>query len=79
MQNVTDNSESRSNQFKSASNPQPYKANSVYDQLTKSPNGLADADADRLLVGGGLLPTNNGRSESTAAKRRYLDSPVGNI
>jgi hypothetical protein len=72
--------ESRTEQFQSGTTPPaPYKATSVYDTLTKSPNGLADRDANRLLVGGGMLPSENGRSEDTAQKRRYLDNPVASV
>jgi hypothetical protein len=59
--------------------PVAYTPTSVLDTLTKSPNGLGESDADRLLIGGGILPSTNGRSSSTAQKRRYLDSPTASI
>lgn len=59
--------------------PVEYTPHSVLDTIVKSPNGLGESDADRLLVGGGMLPSSNGRSASTESKRRFLDSPKASV
>lgn len=52
-----------------------FQPHSVLDPILKSGIGMSENDRQRLLINGDLLPSANGRSQSTAEKRAWLDSP----
>lgn len=54
--------------------PKQFQAHSVLQQYIPSANGMAQSDASRRLVGGGMLPSSNGSSASTYEADRPLQS-----
>lgn len=53
----------------------PYKPKSVFDQITGSGIGYSAQDRSRMLLGGSMLPTGNGASDTTYQKSSMLASP----
>lgn len=60
--------------------PQGFTPTSVLHQIQLSPqNGKSDKDADRTLLGGGQLPTNNSFSSETAQAARPILSKYASL
>lgn len=49
---------------------------SVLQPYIQSANGMADSDAPRRLVGGGMLSSANGRSQSTYEAERPMTNKL---
>jgi hypothetical protein len=52
--------------------PHDFKATSVLQPYIQSANGMASSDGSRRLVGGGMLPSANGVSQSTYEAERPI-------
>lgn len=70
---------SRSDEFYGGTQVAAYHPTSVLESGNSRPtgNGWGDGDRDRLLVGGAVLPSHNGRSDDTWGSRQqsWLDTP----
>lgn len=53
-----------------------FTPNSVLNAFMPSPNGMSAKDAQRRLLGGGMLPTSNARSAGTYEAERPILSNI---
>lgn len=58
--------------------PQGFTPQSVLHSYIQSPNGMSSADADRRLIGGGMLKSPNGTSMSSYEASRPIVNHVLN-
>jgi hypothetical protein len=57
-----------------------WQAQGVNQQVMRSSNGIAADNADRMLLGGGMLPSLDGISAgSFSARRPFMSSTIGGV
>ena len=59
--------------------PHMFQPTSVLHQIMLSANGMSSRDADRRLLGGGMLPTGNSMSAQTNQASRPIISKYANL
>ena len=59
--------------------PQQFQPHSVLQPYIQSANGMSTQDANRRLVGGGMLPSMNGTSAATYQESRPMQNNRINI
>lgn len=65
--------------MQNAQAPHIFTPTSVLQQYIPSPNAMSQRDSDRRLLGGGMLPTQNGYSEQSSEASRMITSKYMNV
>lgn len=65
--------------YAAAYNNRGFKPDSVLHPIMLSDNGFSEKDANRRLLGGGMLPSDNGIAADTYRKKQPLLSPYASF